>query len=628
VRFPFNRHAIWQIAADAGIIALAWVLAWLLRFDQGRPVYYDRYLDWQIVLVVVAIQLTVFALAGFYNRWWRYVSTRDMWSALRGVSLASLATFVVFTLFELHPARVPTGVWFIDLLLCLAFVAGSRLLARTLIERPLPGQVVARGKEALVVGAGDAAQLVIKEMLRSPGLGYTPIAIVDDDPRKRNLRLHGIRVLGTVDDLPRLIRDRRPDEVLIAIPSASGELRGRIAASARAAGVPVKTLPNLAELVSGDSGLTTQLRPVEVEDVLGREPVEVDLEGIAGYVSNEVVMVTGAGGSIGSELCRQLSRLGPARLVMVDHSEPALFEIDRELARERGFLAGVPVVADVKDGVKLRQVFQKYRPGVVFHAAAYKHVAMMEANPIEAVRNNTLGTRTLADVAVEHGAKRFVLVSTDKAASPKTIMGQSKALCEWIVETWGHRADVPTQFVAVRFGNVLGSSGSVIPIFRRQIAKGGPVTVTHPDMTRFFMTIPEAVQLVVQAGAIAGRGQVYVLDMGEPVRIIDLAENMIRLSGKEPGTEIPIEIVGPAPGEKLHEVLVGEGEFVTPSSHPKIDRISRPPVDSAWLSEELAALERLVEEGDTLELVGELSRIVREPRRIEPVAVPETHITG
>ena len=234
MRTPFNRHALWQVAADAGIIALAWALAWLLRFDQGRPVYYDRYLDWQIILVVVGIQLTVFALSGFYNRWWRYVSTRDMWSALRGVGFASLATFLVFTLFELHPARVPTGVWFIDLLLCLAFVAGSRLLARTLIERPLPGQVVARGKEAIVVGAGDAAQLVIKEMLRNPSLGYTPIGLVDDDPRKRNLRLHGIRVLGTTTDLPTLIRDRRPDEILIAMPSASGELRGRIVEAARA----------------------------------------------------------------------------------------------------------------------------------------------------------------------------------------------------------------------------------------------------------------------------------------------------------------------------------------------------------------------------------------------------------
>ena len=494
-------------------------------------------------------------------------------------------------------------------------MAGSRLLARTLIERPLPGQVVARGKEAIIVGAGDAAQLVIKEMLRNPALGYTPIGIVDDDPAQakpapaRDPRARHDRRPAARD--PRPSPRRGADRDALRIGRGSRQDRQ----AAQRAGLTVKTLPGLTELVSGDSGLTTQLRPVQVEDVLGREPVEVDLDGIAGYVSAEVVMVTGAGGSIGSELCRQLARLGPARLVLVDHSEPALFEIDRELARERGFLAGIPVVADVKDGVKMRQVFDKYRPAVVFHAAAYKHVAMMEANPIEAVRNNTLGTRTLADVAVEFGAKRFVLVSTDKAANPKTIMGQSKALCEWIVETWGHRADVPTRFVAVRFGNVLGSSGSVIPIFRRQIAKGGPVTVTHPEMTRFFMTIPEAVQLVVQAGAIAERGQVYVLDMGEPVRIMDLAENMIRLSGKQPGLEIPIELIGPAPGEKLHEVLVGEGEIVSPSPHPKIERISRPPVEAAWLDEELALLERLVDEGDTLELVGALSRIVGHPHR-------------
>jgi FlaA1/EpsC-like NDP-sugar epimerase len=343
--------------------------------------------------------------------------------------------------------------------------------------------------------------------------------------------------------------------------------------------------------------------------------VEVDLVSIAGYLSGEIVMVTGAGGSIGAELCRQVSRLGPSRLVLVDHSEPALFEIEQELLRERGFTAAVAVVADVKDGVKLRRVFDEHRPGVVFHAAAYKHVGMMEANPLEAVRNNTLGTRTLSDVAVEFGAKRFVLVSTDKAANPKTVMGQSKALCEWIVETYGHRVDVSTRFVAVRFGNVLGSSGSVIPIFRRQIARGGPVTVTHEEMTRFFMTIPEAVQLVVQAGAIGERGQVYVLDMGEAVRIVDLAEKMIRLSGKEPGVQIAIEFIGPAPGEKLHEVLIGDGESVSPSQHPKIQRIARPPVDPTWLEEELAMLERLVEDGETDELVRALARIVGEPRR-------------
>jgi FlaA1/EpsC-like NDP-sugar epimerase len=620
VRIPVLRHRLWQIGIDAALVALAWWLAWHLRFDRVRPRYYDRYLDWEIVLLVVGVKLPLFVVSGFYNRWWRYVSTRDMWGAVRGVAGGSLGVYLVFTVFSVHRVSVPRGVWFIDLLLCLAFVAGIRLLARTLIERPLPGRIVARGKEALVVGAGDAAQLVIKEMLRNPGLGYTPIALVDDDPRKKNLRIHGIRVLGTIDDLGRLIRDRRPDEVLIAIPSASGELRERIVEVARREHVAVKTLPGLGELVSGDYNLAVQLRPVEVEDLLGREPVEVDLDSIAGYLAGETVLVTGAGGSIGSELCRQIARFQPARLVLVDHAEPALFEIERELVDERGFRAAAAVVGDVKSATKMRQVFEKYRPGVVFHAAAYKHVAMMEANPLEAVRNNTLGTRTVADVAVELGAKRFVLVSTDKAANPKTVMGQSKALCEWIVETYGHREDVPTRFVAVRFGNVLNSSGSVIPIFRKQIAKGGPVTVRHPEMTRFFMTIPEAVQLVVQAGAIGGRGQVYVLDMGEPVRIVDLAEKMIRLSGREPEREIAIEFVGPKPGEKLHEELIGAGEIASPTAHEAIMLLSRPPVEGAWLRDGLLELERLVDEGETLEVVAALNRMMTEPRRTEALA--------
>jgi FlaA1/EpsC-like NDP-sugar epimerase len=288
---------------------------------------------------------------------------------------------------------------------------------------------------------------------------------------------------------------------------------------------------------------------------------------------------------------------------------------------ERGFHAAAAILGDIKDAAKMRQVFDKYRPGVVFHAAAYKHVPLMEANPLEAVRNNTLGTRTLADVTVEFGAKRFVLVSTDKAVNPKTVMGQSKALCEWLVEAYGGRAEVATRFVAVRFGNVLGSSGSVIPIFRRQIAAGGPVTVTHPEMTRYFMTIPEAVQLVVQAGAIGESGHVYVLDMGEPIRIVDLAEKMIRLSGKEPGTDVPVEFVGARPGEKLHEELVGEDEVVSPSSHPAIMLVTRSASDASWLDAELTELERLVEAGDTLEAVGALSRIVRQPRTA-PVADP------
>ena len=505
VRFPVNRHRLWQVAVDAALIALAWIAAWYVRFD-ARPRYYDRYLEWDVVLGVVVITLPVFVAFGFYNRWWRYVSTQDMWGVLRGVATAVVAVFLVFALLDFHRASVPRGIWIIDLLLLLAFVMGVRLLARTIIERPSARSIVARGKEVLIVGAGDAAQLMLREMLRNPSLGYTPIGLVDDDPRKKNLRLHGVRVLGTTAELRELVRERRPDELLIAIPSASGDVRERIVEVARVENVPVNTLPALHELITGDFNLAGQIRPVEVEDLLGREPVDADLASIAGYLSGEVVLVTGAGGSIGSELCRQIARMGPTRLVLVDNGEPGLFEIERELVDERDFHATAAVLADAGNATKMRQVFEKYRPAVVFHAAAYKHVPLMEANPLEAVRNNALVTRTVADIAVEFGAKRFVLVSTDKAVNAKTVMGQSKALCEWIVESWGHRDDTTTRFCGVRFGNVLGSSGSVIPIFRKQIARGGPVTVTHAEMTRFFMTIPEAVQLIIQAGAIGGRG--------------------------------------------------------------------------------------------------------------------------
>src|SRR6266545_741656 len=512
-----------------------------------------------------------------------------------------------------------------DWLLLLGLIAGSRLLARSVIERPGTG-LVARGKEVLVVGAGDAGQLVIREMQRNRQLGYTPIGLIDDDPRKKNLRIHGVRVLGTTEELAHILRDNRPDEVLIAIPSGSGAARQRIVTVTREGNVPVKTLPALYELISGESDLATQIRPVQVEDVLGREPVDVDLETSASYLQDETVLVTGAGGSIGSELCRQIARLGPQRLILVDQGETALFEIERELVDERGFAPSVPVLADVKSRTKMRQVFERYKPSVVFHAAAYKHVPLMEANPLEAVRNNALGTRVLAETAVDFGAERFVLVSTDKAVNPKTVMGQSKALCEWIVEAYGARTDIATRFVAVRFGNVLGSSGSVIPIFRRQIERGGPVGVTHPEMTRFFMTIPESVSLIVQAGSIGRSGQVFVLDMGEPVSIVELARNMIRLSGKEPDRDIAIEFVGVRPGEKLHEELWGDGESVGATAHPKILALTRPSIDAAWLDDELGELGRLVGGGETLELVSKLGAMMKEPRRVGSVAVVEDRI--
>jgi FlaA1/EpsC-like NDP-sugar epimerase len=632
VRRLISPHRLWQLFIDAAIVAASWWLAFELRFDHGLPIYYQTLFN-RTILLVVGIKLIVFIAFGFYNRWWRYVSIRDMWAIARGVVVACLiADVTVYLVAPVHGVHLPRSIAATDLLLTLAFVAGSRLLARTAMERP-GLTVMARGKEVIVVGAGDAGRLIVQEMQRSRMLNYTPIGFVDDDPRKRHTRIMGVRVLGTIEELPRILRDNRPDEVLIAMPSVSGEIRRRIVEAARQQRVVVKTLPGLYELIAGDLGLAGQIRPVQVEDVLGREQVEVDFHEVAAYLEGHTVLVTGAGGSIGSELCRQIARVRPSRLILVENAEGPLFEIERELV-ERDFTAALPKLVDVKDRKALRrEVFEKYQPTVVFHAAAYKHVAMLETHPLESVRNNVVGTRVLVELAAEFGVERFVFISTDKAVNPKTVMGQSKALCEWIVESFGHRRDVSTRFVAVRFGNVLNSSGSVIPIFRKQIERGGPLTVTRPDMTRYFMTIPEAVSLVVQAGAIGGRGQVFVLDMGEPVKIVDLAQNMIRLSGKEPRLpddtatsprDVRIVFTGARPGEKIHEELWSEGESVGETTHPKILRLSRPPVDPAWLEEQLTELQRLAEEGDTLEVVAKLRNVVGKPQCVEPPNLSDT----
>jgi FlaA1/EpsC-like NDP-sugar epimerase len=621
-----NRHRLWQAVVDSGLVALAWVLAFNIRFDYGVPPRYQPFLDFDVILVVVGVKILTFIAFGLYDHWWRYVSIRDIWRSLLAVTVASI--IAVTALYFWNPVdgyRLPRGAIVIDWLILLGLVAGTRLAARTIFERPGRGSFVSRGRDVLVVGAGDAGQLILREMLKNPNLGYRPLGLVDDDARKKNLRLHGVRVLGTTNDLGHLLRDNRPDEVIIAIPSAAGETRQRIVNVCRDVGVPVKTLPAVHELISGDINLARQLREVQVEDVLGREAVDLDLASIASYLTGETVLVTGAGGSIGSELCRQIAALGADRIILVDHTENALVDIERELAYERRFNSTVPVLADVKNRAKMRRTFDRFRPGVVFHAAAYKHVPLMEANAIESVRNNVFGTSVVTEVASEFGCKRFVLVSTDKAVNPKNVLGQTKALCEWIAEAAAAREHNGTQFISVRFGNVLGSSGSVIPLFRRQIARGGPVTVTHPEMTRYFMTIPEAVQLIIQAGAIGESGEIYVLDMGPPVKIIELARNMIRLSGKEPDVDIEIEFIGVRPGEKLHEELWAREEDVEPTSHPKILRSAGMPVEPSWLEDELAELERLVETGETLEVVNRLGLMVRTPRRVSAEATaPET----
>ena len=621
IAFPVNRHRIWQFVADAVLITAAWWFAFFLCFDSRTPRYYQPFLSWRVFVVVVVINLAVFVVFGFYNRWWRYVSTRDMWGAARGVTAACVVLGLGLYAFPpAHTSPLPKRIIALDYLLLLAFVAGTRLLARSLIERPASG-IVARGKEVLVVGAGDAGALIVREMQRNRQLTYTPIGFVDDDVRKKNSRIHGVRVLGTTDVLGHILRDHRPDEVLVAMPSAPGELRRKIVEVSRAEGIPVKTLPGLHELIAGDYNLAGQIRPVQVEDVLGREQVDVDLEAIAAYIRARVVLVTGAGGSIGSELCRQVVRLGAKRLLLVEQAESSLYEIEREFVDERHFTAVIPILADCGDAAKMREVFERFEPQVVFHAAAYKHVPMLETNPMQAATNNVLATRVIAQVAIDFGVESFVFISTDKAANPANLLGSSKAVCEWIIESFALRDDVSTRFVAVRFGNVLGSSGSVIPMFRRQIERGGPVTVTDPEMTRYFMTIPEAASLVVQAGSMGGRGQVYILDMGEPVKILDLARQMIELSGR---TEVEIEFVGKRAGEKLHEVLINTGEETRRTSHPKIMKAVRRPIERAWLEEQLDELERLVAGNDILGVPAKLRKMVTSPERDHSAVLEDT----
>jgi FlaA1/EpsC-like NDP-sugar epimerase len=614
-----HRHAFVQLAVDGALVALAWYLAFKLRFDRGIPA---RYEDLLVATAgpVVAGSLAIFALSGMYQKWWRYFGRRDYEAVLRAVLLSTVAVAAYIAL--AHPTKIPgrgggevavaapAGVIVLFFLLSLAFTCGARLLASEVLERPVRGFTPKRdARDVLIVGAGDGGRLVLREIVRNPDLGLRPVGFADDDPRKRGMRLdHGLRVLGGTDELPRILDEVEPDEVIIAIPSAPGTVRARVVRACRAREIAVRTLPTVFELLQTGTNVMRQVRELRVEDVLGREPVRIELERVGAYLTGQVVMVTGAGGSIGSELCRQIARVGPRRLVLIDHAEDNLFEIVRELEEARHFRSAAAVLADCKEEERMREVFAEHRPAIVFHAAAYKHVGLMEANAVEAVRNNALATRIVGHIAGEYGAKRFVLVSTDKAVSPKTVMGASKALAEWAVEAAQARHP-DTRYATVRFGNVLGSSGSVVTIFRRQIAAGGPVTVTDPGMTRYFMTIPEAVQLVIRSGSLGTGGEVFVLEMGEPVAIMDLARDMIRLSGLEPERDIAIDLVGRRPGEKLHEELFNPYERPQPTSAEKILEAQREPLDPAWVEETFDQVNMLVLEGDAAGLAAKVAEL-------------------
>jgi FlaA1/EpsC-like NDP-sugar epimerase len=617
--FPVHRHSGPQLVADGALVALAYYLAYRLRFDRRIPVRYEHLLTTTLPWVVAG-SLVMFALFGLYQRSWRYVAQRDIEALARAVLVTTLGFVGLAAL--IHPVTTatrdgvvavspPSGVVALWFLLTLALLGGMRYLVNLVLTRPVRGLRSRKdARTVLIVGAGDGGQLVLREMVRNPELRYRPVGFVDDDPTKKKMRVaSGVKVLGHTQELPRILDEVEPDEVIIAIPSAPGSLRARVVSACRHRGIPVRTTPTVFELLRGGPTVMRQVRELRVEDVLGREPVFMDLERVGAYLTGQTVMVTGAGGSIGAELCRQIARVNPRRLVLVDHAEDNLFEIVRELEEDRHVRTAVAVLADCKEEERMREVFAEHRPGVVFHAAAYKHVGMMEQNPVEAVRNNALATRLVARIAGDTGVGAFVLISTDKAVSPATVMGASKALSEWAVEAAASRWP-NTRYATVRFGNVLGSSGSVVPIFRRQIASGGPITVTDQRMTRYFMTIPEAVQLVIRTGSLRARsGEVFVLEMGEPVKIIELAEQMIRLSGLEPERDIAIEVTGIRPGEKLHEELFNPYEHPQPTPADKIVRADREPLDPDWVEKTFADINLLVLEGDAAALAARVANL-------------------
>ncbi|HRH81890.1 MAG TPA: nucleoside-diphosphate sugar epimerase/dehydratase [Thiobacillaceae bacterium] len=574
---PSSRSLL-VLAYDTLASLAAWVAAYWLRFNmQLPPEYLPGLLD--TVLWVVPLQTLIFWRFGLYRGIWRFASLPDLRRILIAVGVVALATPAALILFRIQ-AIVPRSVLLLDPLLLILIMGGSRLMYRLWKEHRLTGLLSRDRQSVLVAGAGSAADVLLRELKRSPSR-WRVEGLFDDDEGKIGRRMQDIPVLGRLADLPRYARHMDVRDVILALPSAQHAVRRQWTETFTAAGLNVLTVPSLEDLMNGRVAISS-LRPIQLDDLLGRDPVKLDDAGLSQCLGNAVILVTGAGGSIGSELCRQIAHFRPACLVMLEQSEYALYCMEQEFARRMPELRVVSVIGDVKDARRLDEIMSAHRPSVVFHAAAYKHVPLMEQeNALQALKNNVLGTFVLARAARAAGVHKFVMVSTDKAVNPTNVMGASKRLAEMVCQVLRPRGGGPadqadsggTRFISVRFGNVLGSSGSVIPKFQQQIESGGPVTVTHPEITRFFMSIPEAAQLVLQAGLMGEGGEIFVLDMGEPIRIADLARLMIKLAGK---TEDEIEIVysGLRPGEKLYEELLADEETTLPTPHPKL-RVAR-----------------------------------------------------
>lgn len=622
-RLLTNKNLYLMLVGESGLFAMALVVAFLLRFEFDIPADFFRQMV-KLLPAAVGFKLAFFWASGLYRGMWRYTGLSDLWKIGRAVFMAEVA-LIIYVAFTSHFQGHPRSVFILDPLLAFVFACGARVLIRSLYETSaqprdwlfalLPERFCApaSGVRALIAGADHDGARMAKEILEVRDSGLVLVGFVDDDPARIGRRIHDLPVHGPLSALEGVAGMTRAEEILVSA-GQSGESLRLIVDACEAARLRIKKLPALADIASGKVSVKA-LRDVRYEDLLGREEVRLDEAGIKGYLEGKVVLVTGAGGSIGSELCRQIIRFGPAKLVLFDAGEENLYSIEMELVHQRGFTSYVPVLGQVQDEALVETVFRTHGPQVVFHAAAYKHVPMLELNPWQAVTNNILGSRTVMEAAVRHGVERFVLVSTDKAVRPTNVMGASKRVAELMMQGL---AGGGTLFMAVRFGNVLGSSGSVIPLFRDQIERGGPVTVTHPEVTRYFMTIPEAAQLIVQAGAQGRGGEIFVLKMGKPVRIAALARDLIVLSGKDPA-EIEIRFTGLRPGEKLFEELITAGEGVLETGHEKIMVLRTDSVfcDSEGKLELLLGAARRFESG---EVISGLQKLVPEYSSVNKIS--------
>lgn len=603
-----RKISFWTVLfADMFFLVAAHLSAYLIRFEGQLTVW-----EWNniktILPLLLIFKITVFVLLGLYRGMWRYTGLTDLLNILKATLLTTFTAMGCILLINRF-IGFSRAVFVLDGLLTFIFIAGTRVALRMFFSKKqelasLSGknQKINR-KKLLLIGAGDAAEKIIREVKDNHALPYRIIGLLDDNPRKIGKRIHGISVLGEIGELHYIIDKMTPDEILISIPSADREQMNRIVESCRTTNVPFKTLPGLNEIINEQFSIRS-MREVSYKDLLGRPSVNLELDKIELVLENKIVLVTGAGGSIGSELCRQIIRFKPRQLILFDASEHNLYQIEMEILHEIGFTNYIPVLGRIQEPELLSHVFKKYQPQVVFHAAAYKHVPMIEHNPWEAVTNNIIATHRLIETSVHNQVERFILVSTDKAVRPTNVMGASKRMTEKIMQCYCQKiaekssSEVSTRFMAVRFGNVLGSSGSVIPLFKKQIELGGPVTVTDPDMTRYFMSIEEAAQLILQAASMGEGGEIFILEMGTPIRIGQMARDLVRLCGREPDSEIEIKYIGLRPGEKLHEELITEGEGIVPTDHEKIMVLRSTHANEANILESLPRLEKLAEKLD------------------------------